>query len=151
MAESNGLLNRRTGNNRYRGFESLSLRHFFMRRFWATNAHGPTNWMCNTGSVFEPSARKIFWGGKYAATSCGRIGRNGASGSVFKPCSYRELWASPIDSRGRNDHSLTGQHASFQRQSNSLWLSCSHFITSDFNSVAKLISSSASASEAPPT
>jgi hypothetical protein len=53
-----------------------------MRRFWATNAHGPTNWMCNTGSVFEPSARKIFWGGKYAATSCGRIGRNGASGSA---------------------------------------------------------------------
>ena len=82
MAESNGLLNRRTGNNWFRGFESLSLRQLFMRRFWATKAHGPPNWMCNTGSVFEPSARKIFWGGKYAATSCGRIGRNGASGSA---------------------------------------------------------------------
>jgi len=34
------------------------------------------------GSVFEPSERKIFAAGRYAATSCGRIGTNGASGSA---------------------------------------------------------------------
>ena len=49
-----------------------------MRRFWATNAHGPMNWMCNTDR-FSSRARERFRGGKYAATSCGRIGMNGAS------------------------------------------------------------------------
>ena len=38
--------------------------------------------MCRMGSVFEPSERKIFAAGRYAATSCGRIGTNGASGSA---------------------------------------------------------------------
>ena len=32
MVESSGLLNRRRGINLYRGFESLSLRHFFLRK-----------------------------------------------------------------------------------------------------------------------
>ena len=82
MAESNGLLNRRTGNNRYRGFESLSLRHFFAPRLRATISHRRVNWMWRIGSVFEPSERKIFAAGMYAATSSGRIGTNGALGSV---------------------------------------------------------------------
>ena len=38
--------------------------------------------MWRIGSVLEPSERKIFAAGMYAATSCGRIGTNGASGSA---------------------------------------------------------------------
>ena len=38
--------------------------------------------MWRIGSVFEPNERKIFAAGMYAATSCGRIGTNGASGSA---------------------------------------------------------------------
>ena len=38
--------------------------------------------MCNTGSDFDPCERKIFAAGATALKSCGRIGRNGASGSA---------------------------------------------------------------------
>ena len=43
MVESSGLLNRRTGNNRYRGFKSLPLRHFH---------HMPVNIDYYTHSLF---------------------------------------------------------------------------------------------------
>ena len=57
-------------------------RHFPVFPFCATSAHAGGYWMCNTGSVFDPSERKIFAAGATALKSCGRIGRNGASGSA---------------------------------------------------------------------
>ena len=57
-------------------------RHLFLPRLQATIPHKRVNWMWRMGSVFEPSERKIFAAGMYAATSCGRIGTNGASGSA---------------------------------------------------------------------
>ena len=66
----------------YRGFESLPLRHFPVSTFCATSAQAGGYWICNTGSDFDPCERKIFAAGATALKSCGRIGRNGASGSA---------------------------------------------------------------------
>ena len=55
MAESNGLLNRRTGNNRYRGFESLSLRHFLFPPFSTTSPpRAGGDWTCQTDHNEKP-------------------------------------------------------------------------------------------------
>gem|GEM_PF-5782516 len=80
MVERAGLENRSA--ERYRGFESLSLRHFPVSMFCATSPHGDGYWMCKTGSVFDPSERKIFAAGATALKSCDRIGTNGASESA---------------------------------------------------------------------
>ena len=57
-------------------------RHFPISTFCATSAHAGGYWICNTGSDFDPCERKIFAAGATALKSCGRIGRNGASGSA---------------------------------------------------------------------
>ena len=50
--------------------------------FCATSPHGDGYWMCKTGSVLDPSERKIFAAGATALKSCDRIGTNGASESA---------------------------------------------------------------------
>ena len=57
-------------------------RHFPVCPFCATSAQAGGYWMCKTGSDFDPCERKIFAAGATALKSCGRIGRNGASGSA---------------------------------------------------------------------
>ena len=57
-------------------------RQFFLARFWATIPQARELNVGGWGRFSSPTSEKNFTAGMYAATSCGGIGTNGASGSA---------------------------------------------------------------------